>query len=212
MSNRLAARWFFDVVSPFSYLHLSQFDRVHSGLEIELVPVLFAGLLRHWGSKGPAELPSKRIHTYRYCTWAASKLGIPFRMPPRHPFNSLPTQRLLVALGAGRSHVQTAFDFIYGQGRDPEHEWASLCNALGSIDADAACGDPSVKQRLITNTEAAARAGVFGVPTFVVRDQLFWGGDTIDWMNAFVEDAGMFEREEMRRVADLEFGAHRKDQ
>jgi 2-hydroxychromene-2-carboxylate isomerase len=210
MTHRLPARWFFDVVSPFGYLHLSQFDRLHQRLEIEFVPVLFAGLLRRWGHKGPAEIPSKRIHTYRFCSWVASTRDVPFRMPPRHPFNPLPTQRLLVALGPSRSHVQTAFDFIYGQGRDPEREWSSLCDALGSFDADAAVSDPTIKRRLIANTEEAANAGVFGVPTFVVGGQLFWGADTIEWMNAFIEDPQMFERGEMRRAMELEFGAHRK--
>ena len=210
MSNRLAARWFFDVVSPFSYLHLSRFGQLHPSLAIELVPVLFAGLLRRWGNKGPAELPSKRIHAYRSCVWSASTHGVPFRMPPRHPFNPLPTQRLLVALGASRSQVGKTFKFIYGEGRDPELDWRGLCDTLDVADADARIGEPAVKQQLIANTEEAADAGVFGVPTFVVRGQLFWGGDTIPWMNAFVDDPGMFERGEMSRAAQIEFGAQRK--
>jgi 2-hydroxychromene-2-carboxylate isomerase len=210
MTNRLAARWFFDVVSPFSYLHLRKFGELHPSLEIELVPVLFAGLLRRWGNKGPAELPSKRIHAYRYCAWVASTQAIPFRMPARHPFNPLPTQRLLVAVGANRSQVKKAFDFIYGQGRDPELDWPGLCEALGVADVDALIGNPVVKRQLIANTDAAADAGVFGVPTFVVRGKLFWGGDTIAWMNAFVDDPKMFERGEMGRAAQIEFGAHRK--
>ena len=210
MTTRLAAKWFFDVVSPFSYLHLRQFGQLHPSLEIEFVPVLFAGLLRRWGTKGPAELPSKRVHAYRYCAWAASAQGIPFRMPPRHPFNPLPTQRLLVALGGSRPQVEKTFDFIYGRGRDPELDWPGFCDALGVADADARIADPAVKQQLIANTEAAADAGVFGVPTFVVRGQPFWGGDTIAWMNAFVDDPEMFERGEMSRAAQIEFGAHRK--
>ena len=210
MTTRLAARWFFDVVSPFAYMHLSEFGALHPSLEIEPVPVLFAGLLRRWGNKGPAELPSKRIHAYRYCAWAASSHGIPFRMPPRHPFNPLPTQRLLVALGGSRPLVAQAFDFIYGRGRDPELDWPGLCEALGVTNADALVADPAVKQQLIANTEEAADAGVFGVPTFVVRGQLFWGGDTIAWMNAFVDDPRMFERGEMSRAAQIEFGAQRR--
>ena len=209
-TNALAAQWFFDVVSPFSYLHLTQFDQLHPSVEPTLVPVLFAGLLRRWDNKGPAELPSKRIHAYRYCTWAASTLGIPFRMPPRHPFNPLPAQRLLVALGASRTQVEKAFDFIYGEGRDPELEWSGLCDALAVADADEVIADAAVKQQLIANTEQAADLGVFGVPTFVVRGHLFWGSDTIAWMNAFVDDPEMFERGEMGRAAQIEFGVHRR--
>lgn len=210
MTDRLAARWFFDVVSPFAYLHLRQFSELHPSLDIEFVPVLFAGLLRRWDNKGPAEVPGKRIHAYRYCAWTASRLGVPFRMPPRHPFNPLPVQRLLVALGAGRHHVERVFDFIYGEGHDPELGWPDLCAALDVPNADALVGDPAVKQQLVSNTEKAGDAGVFGVPTFLVRGQLFWGGDTIAWLNAFVDDAGMFERGEMGRAARIEFGARRK--
>jgi len=130
--------------------------------------------------------------------------------PARHPFNPLSTLRLLVALGAGRSQVEQAFDFIYEQGRDPERDWRGLCDALHVTDADALVADPAVKQRLIANTEQAADAGVFGVPTFIVRGELFWGADTIEWMNAFVDDPGMFERGEMSRAAQIEFGVHRK--
>ena len=48
MTNGLVAQWFFDVVSPFSYLHLKQFDQLHPSLDVKVVPVLFAGLLRRW--------------------------------------------------------------------------------------------------------------------------------------------------------------------
>src|SRR5690349_3273659 len=68
---RMKARWYFDFVSPFSYLHLKLFDRIAVPLEIEPVPVLFAGLLKSAGQKGPAEIPAKRVQTYRYCTWLA---------------------------------------------------------------------------------------------------------------------------------------------
>ncbi len=210
MTDSVKARWFFDVVSPFSYLHLRQFERLHGNLEIELVPVLFAGLLRRWDNKGPVEIPCKRLHTYRYCALVAATHGIPFRMPPRHPFNPLPTLRLLLALGPERRLVETAFDFIFAQGRDPEQEWPALTQALGATNVEAAVNDPEIKQRLIHNTEEAAQAGVFGVPTFLVNGQLFWGADTVDWMNAFLADPGMFERGEMRRALEIEFGSHRK--
>ena len=70
--------------------------------------------------------------------------------------------------------------------------------------------DSVVKQRLIDNTEEALRAGVFGVPTFVVRGELFWGADTIDVDERVHRRRTMFERGEMRRAAELEFGAQRR--
>jgi hypothetical protein len=103
------AIWYFDVISPYAYLHLKQFPRLPADLAIEYRPVLFAGLLKHWGTKGPAELPAKRVHTYRQAVWFAHELGVPFRMPPRHPFNPLKVLRLIIGLGASRAVVETAW-------------------------------------------------------------------------------------------------------
>lgn len=211
--NRIPARWYFDLVSPFAYLHFKRFAELHPALDIELVPVLFAGLLKHWDNKGPAELEPKRLHTYRSCVWTASQLGIPFRMPPRHPFNPLHAQRLLVGLGAPRAAVEAAYDFVFGEGRDVAAEWPLLCQRLGIGDTEAAMmvADPAVKQKLADNTAQAAALGVFGVPTLAFRGQQFWGSDTIAWANAFVDNPQMFDAGEMRRVAEIEVGAARKE-
>jgi 2-hydroxychromene-2-carboxylate isomerase len=191
MTDRIPARWYFDLVSPFAYLHLKRFGELHPALDIEFVPVLFAGLLKHWDNKGPAELAPKRLHTYRNCVWTAEQNGIPFRLPPRHPFNPLHAQRLLVGLGATRAAVDAAFDFVFGEGRDVGTEWPL--------------------KNLIDNTSAAAAQGVFGVPTLAFRGQCFWGSDTITWANAFIDKPQMFDSGEMKRAAEIGIGAARKE-
>ena len=213
MTDRIPARWYFDLVSPFAYLHLKRFGELHPALDVELVPVLFAGLLKHWGNKGPAELAPKRLHTYRNCVWATSQHGIPFRLPPRHPFNPLHAQRLLVGLDAPRLAVDAAFDFVFGEGRDVGDEWPLLCQRLGISEAHAATliADPQIKQNLIDNTSTAAAQGVFGVPTLAFRGQCFWGSDTIAWANAFVDMPEMFDSGEMKRAAEIGIGAARKE-
>jgi 2-hydroxychromene-2-carboxylate isomerase len=203
------ARWYFDLISPFSYLHYRGLRRLRDRLDIRPVPVLFAGLLKHWGTKGPAEVASKRLHTYQYCVWAASREGVPFRMPPRHPFNPLSALRLLVALGASDAAVEAAFDFLFGEGRDPEHEFAALAERLGAADAATRIAAPEVKQQLIANTQRAIDQGVFGVPTLVFRDRLFWGSDTVDWAAAYLDDPGLFARPEYEAAARAEFGVAR---
>ena len=75
------AVWYFDVVSPFAYLHLNRFGELPADLDIEYKPVLFAGLLNHWGQKGPAEIATKRTWTYRACQHWADSHGIAFRFP-----------------------------------------------------------------------------------------------------------------------------------
>lgn len=213
MNRPIPARWYFDLVSPFAYLHLKRFGELHPALEVDLVPVLFAGLLKHWENKGPAELAPKRLHTYRSCVWIASQHAIPFRMPPRHPFNPLHALRLLVGLGSPRAAVDAAFDFIFGAGRDVGAEWPAFCAQLGIAEAAAAAliGDSAVKQRLMDNTATAAAQGVFGVPTLAVRGEKFWGSDTIAWCNAFIDDPQMFATGEMKRAGETGIGAMRKE-
>jgi len=213
MHQSIPARWYFDLVSPFAYLHLKRFAELHPALVVEPVPVLFAGLLKHWDNKGPAEIVPKRLHTYRNCVWAASQHGIPFRMPPRHPFNPLHALRLLVGLGSPRAAVDAAFDFVFGEGRDVGAEWPLFCERVGVGDDEAArlIADPAVKRKLMDNTAGAVAQGVFGVPTLAVRGRNFWGSDTIAWCNAFIDQPQMFESGEMKRAAEIGIGAARKE-
>ena len=156
-----AADWYFDFLSPFSYLQLVQFDRLPADLEVTYRPVLFAGLLGHWGHKGPAEIPAKRVHTYRWCHWYAARHGIPFRMPPAHPFNPLRPLRLAVAQGAEPALVRAVFDAIWAEGRDPsrDDEWQALTERLAIADADEAIARPEIKEALKRNTQEAAERG-----------------------------------------------------
>ncbi len=205
-----AVVWYFDVISPYAYLHLKQFSQLPADLQIDYRPVLFAGLLKHWGTKGPAELPAKRLHTYRQSVWLAHELGVPFRMPPRHPFNPLKVLRLLIALGSTRAALETAFDFIWGEGRDPDAEWPALCAALGVAADTPLINEPLVKETLTRNTAEAVAAGVWGVPTFAVNGELFWGADSVNFMNAFLADPTLLASPDMQRAATAEIGAERR--
>lgn len=208
----MKARWYFDFVSPFSYLHLKLFDRIAVPLEIEPVPVLFAGLLKSAGQKGPAEIPAKRVQTYRYCTWLAREERIAFRFPPRHPFNPLFALRLAIVRGPTLDVVQRVFDTIWGEGRDPEEPetQAILAGRLGVKDAAAAVSAPEVKAKLQENTAAAVARGLYGVPTFDVGGELFWGADSLGMMNELLRDPGYFREAEMARVSALPIGTARR--
>ena len=200
-----AADWYFDFLSPFSYLQLAEFDRLPPDLEVTYRPVLFAGLLGHWKHKGPAEIPAKRVQTYRWCHWYAARHDIPFRMPPAHPFNPLRPLRLAVAQGAEPQLIRAIFDAIWAEGRDlsQDEEWQALTARLGIADADEAIARPEVKEALRRGTEEAAESGVFGIPTFVIGDELFWGLDTTDLVLDYLNDPDLFAADEYARISDL---------
>lgn len=208
---REPARWYFDLISPFAYFQLQALPSFADRLDIELVPVLFAGMLKHHGQRGPAEIPGKRRHTYRYTTWLARQQGLRFRYPEKHPFNPLPALRLLVALGVTESAVRAAYDFIWGEGRyigEPA-EWVAFCRRLGVDDPQPLIEEPAVKQKLLANTEGAIAGGAFGVPTLVVRGEQFWGYESLPMLREFLDDPALFQTEEMRRVDQLPVGVSR---
>ena len=95
----------FDVVSPYAYLAFEQLPEALAGISHHVVyrPVLFAGLLKAWGHKGPVEIPAKREWTYRQVDWLARQAGVPLQLPTPHPFNPLALLRLALACDeAGR--------------------------------------------------------------------------------------------------------------
>lgn len=198
--------WYFDFVSPYSHIGLYRLKDIPA--RVAFKPVLFAGLLDHWGQKGPAEIPAKRQWTYRWCTWWAAQLGIPFRFPAAHPFNPLHHLRLAIACGNRPEAVKRIFDDIWTTGEDAcdPGRFSRLCSDLGVRQAQLA----EAKDALRRNTEEAAARGVFGVPSFVVDGEVFWGADSIGFVNAFLADRSVVTNEEMRRVDGLPVAAARK--
>lgn len=202
--------WYFDVVSPFAYL---QWQRIRQlDVPIAYRPLLFAGLLDHFGHTGPAELPAKRLFTYRHAQWRADRAGVPMRFPPAHPFNPLPALRLCLAAGADRAAIDGVFDFIWRDGlaADTPEGIERLAGRLGIRDAAAALAAPAVKSALRANGELAIRDGVFGVPSLVLDSQVFWGEDATDMFLAYLRSPDMFDTEPMRQLSRIPMGATRK--
>src|SRR5258707_3336287 len=96
MQEAIKVSWVFDVISPFAYLAFPQLSRLPAHVSVGFVPVLFAGLLKHFGQLGPAEIPSKRRFTYRFVLWRGRPLGAPLRLPPPHPFKPPPLPRPVI--------------------------------------------------------------------------------------------------------------------
>jgi 2-hydroxychromene-2-carboxylate isomerase len=182
--------FYFDPVSPYPYSWLAakQCARVEAaGVELDFRPVLFAGLLAAHGSTGPAEIPAKREYTMRDVLRLASGLGLTAIGPPTHPFNPLRALRMCIALddrAARHSFGIALLDAAWSRGLDLTDDAVlqALANECG-FDGPALlarAGDAEVKQRLIAATDAAVAAGIFGVPTWRIDGEIFWGEDRIE--------------------------------
>jgi 2-hydroxychromene-2-carboxylate isomerase len=203
--------WYFDFISPFAYLQWRHLRRDHPEVALAPKPILLAAILDHVGQLGPAEIPQKRRHTYRMVLWQARKAGIPLVFPPAHPFNPLPALRLSLAAPDRIAAVDAIFRHVWEQGRpaDSAEALAGVAAQLGIDDPAAAIARDEVKRELLANGEQAKALGLFGVPTLVVRDDLFWGSDATDLALAYAHDPAVLD-DEMRRVDDVPAAIQRR--
>jgi 2-hydroxychromene-2-carboxylate isomerase len=229
LSTKSRVAWYFDFISPYSYLQLAAHPQLFHQLAeagLELKPLVFAGLLAHWGQKGPVEIPQKRRQTYRMIAWSAKQRGIPLAFPPGHPFNPVPALRLCLAMGAKPGGnmsmlgiVRGIFEFIWKEGRSIGADWPALCERfdLTPAEADALIGAQSVKNALRAHGEEAIALGIYGVPTFAASMyagsapmQLFWGEDATELFRAWLADPALFDSAEMRALDALPVAAARQ--
>ncbi len=205
------ATWYFDFISPFAYLQLARFSELPNNLNITLKPVLFASLLKHWGQLGPAEIPPKRRFVYRFFQWNSRKLGIPFFMPPRHPYNPLPPLRLCIAAGSKIHNVKEIFHLIYGKGIQPDSKEGInyIAKTLNISEPNEVINNENIKKKLKKNTKLAIKKGIFGVPSFVINEEIFWGCDSTGMLLNYLEDSDLFKTSEMIRISTMPMGKKR---
>jgi 2-hydroxychromene-2-carboxylate isomerase len=208
----MQAEWYFDFISPFSYLQLGKVQKWRERIEITPVPIAFGAILNHTGTLGPAEVPGKREFMYRFIVWQAEQDGIELRFPPAHPFNPLTALRLCVAAGTTWESVEKIYTHIWRDGKagvTPD-DLADVGASLGIDNVENAANDANVKTQLRTNTDGAIAAGVFGVPTLRIGGEHFWGNDASSMIDAWLDDPAYFDSAEYRRVATLPTGVERR--
>ena len=201
------ANWYFDFISPFAYLQNCRLDEFPSDLCINRKPLVFAGLLNHWGTKGPAELSSKRLFSYRHVQWLAGKLGVPLHFPGKHPFNPISLLRLCIAAECSKKVVDAIFNCVWVEGLsgdDPDN-WKRFCDAVNISESEALekISSTEIKQELKLNGQLALEQGIFGVPTLVIEGNLFWGFDSTDMAMEYLSDPRLFGSSKMKRLETL---------
>jgi 2-hydroxychromene-2-carboxylate isomerase len=208
----------FDFISPFAYL---AWPRVHAlgarhGRTVEPVPVLFAAALDRFGHLGPAEIPPKRTYVFKQCIRRAARAKLPFAPPPSHPFNPLLGLRVAsldFEPGVRRAVIDALFAATWGGGPGIESP-AVVAELLDSIGLDgaglvAAAGSPEIKARVRTQTDEAIAQGLFGVPTIFVDGELFWGDDSLDDLDDFLQGRDPVTAAELERWSALPASARR---
>jgi 2-hydroxychromene-2-carboxylate isomerase len=208
--------FWFDPVSPFAYLAFERLPQALEGLSVEVSyrPMLFAGLLKHWGQKGPAEIEPKRAWTFRQAHWLAHQQGTRFDTPAQHPFNPLALLRLLLACApAGGTPNRFACEAVLQhvwQGGEDANDPDRLDLLARRLAPRTAPDAPELKQALRDATDAAIARGLFGVPTVEVDDRLFWGLDALAMLAAYLHGDPWFDGPTWAREGLARIGVARK--
>ena len=191
--------FWFDVISPFTYLAFQRLPQALEGCsyEVQYRPVLFAGLLGHWGQKGPAEIAPKRAWTFRHIAWLSHTLNIPIQTPATHPFNPLPLLRIALACSeAGgtpnRYVVESLMRHVWRGGAEATDP-ARLRALAEALAPRRDPGSDEVKGELRSWSNEAVARGVFGVPTFDLDGRLFWGVDALPMLRAALQGDAWFD-------------------
>ena len=183
--------FYFDFISPFAALAFEQLPLTLMGQSygVTYKPILFAALLKHHGQLGPAEIMPKRDWTYRHVQWLAHSLGQEFQLPAAHPFNPISLLRLAVATNAqgtpNRYVTETIFHHIWRGGADAT-DAGRLATLVAKLAPPREINADDVKAQLKSNTDEALALGLFGVPTFLVDEKVFWGLDALPMLRDYL--------------------------
>lgn len=185
--------FYFDFGSLNAYLAWRLLPGIEqrTGARFEQVPVLLGGIFKATGNRSPVEayagVPAKLAYEFREIDRFIARHGFDeFRMNPHFPVNTLTLMRGAVAAGEMElfeAYVAAIFHFMWEDPRkldDPEVLEAALEEAgLPAEELLELAADQSVKDQLIANTQAAIEQGVFGLPSFIVGGELWFGKDRL---------------------------------
>ena len=216
--------FYLDFISPYAYLAFEQLPTALEGMSysVNYKPVLFAGMLKHYGQLGPAEIAPKRDWTYRQVLWLADKMHIDLQMPQSHPFNPLSLLRLAAqcAMPVEPGVADGTFAINrYVCEKIFRHVWLGGADAADSQRLEALAQQLVSSQRLNVdeaktalknNTSEAIARNVFGVPAFEVDGRIFWGLDALPMLRDYLIESPWFSGPDWESVGQVSVGVSRQ--
>jgi 2-hydroxychromene-2-carboxylate isomerase len=178
----------YDFISPYSYLASTRLAGIaqKAGIPVTYRPVFLGGIFKETGNRPPLEVAAKAAYLPKDVQDWASYYGVPIMFPASFPFSSIKALRgALVAEAEGKlaAYTRRVFDAVWAEGGDVSRPevLAQLVEGLG-LEGDkfmARIEEEQVKEELKRRTSEAVGRGVFGLPTFFVDGELFWGNDRL---------------------------------
>ena len=192
--------FWFDFGSTASYLAWTQLPALEAatGASAVFKPMLLGGVFQATGNQSPANIPAKAKYIFADFERFAQRYGVPFKMNPHFPINTLLLMRGAIALqmkgdASFMDYCKTVFNAVWVESlnmNDP----ATAADALRRAGFDAQAlvalaSEQTTKDALKAATQRAVERGIFGAPTFFVGDQMFWGQDRMDFLKEALQAA-----------------------
>ena len=182
--------FYFDFISPYSFLAHKEIRKIENkvGIKIKYKPILLGGLHNLHGIKAPAFIPAKAKHMIRDCKLIAERNNIKFRFNSYFPIKSLNLMRgVLVAEedNIKNYYIDNIFNTIWQDGLNMNDEiiFHKILKNLNINPKTFSLRSISslIKDSLKKKTTEAYEKGIFGAPTFVSNNKIFWGQDRIEF-------------------------------
>jgi len=180
----------FDFGSPYSYLAYNYLSPIkETGAQIDLKPVLLGGIFKATGNQPPATVQKKGEYMFKDIQRWSNKLDISFKMNPYFPILTVPHMRgaiLAQKKDILEDYMQSMFDSMWlkGLNLNDQEILTQVASESGIDPNDFAEGISSdeIKDELRVNTQFAIDKGAFGVPTYFLENEMFWGIDSIKFL------------------------------
>ena len=196
MSSKISTiTFYFDYESPNAYLAWTQLPNLASryGFTVDPVPILYAALLDANGQLGPGEQPTKGRWMAKNVLRKASLLGVPLNQPAFLPFNPLLALRVSILPledRIRRALIDALFEAVWVRGLHVSEatvvEAVATEIGLPGRTLVAQAQTPEIKSQLRMQTDEAIAKGVFGVPSMMLGEELFWGYDDFPYLELFL--------------------------
>jgi|TARA_B110000881_G_C18546395_1_gene501464 2-hydroxychromene-2-carboxylate isomerase len=183
--------FYFDFVSPYSFLAHKEIKKIEkkAAIKISYKPILLGGLHNLHGIKAPAFIPAKAKHMIRDCKLISERNNIKFKFNSYFPIKSLNLMRgVLVAEEDNLKsyYIDNIFNTIWQDGLNMNDE-IIIQKVLKNINVNPKTfllrsTSSSIKESLRKQTNEAYEKGIFGAPTFVSNNKIFWGQDRIEFV------------------------------
>ena len=183
--------FYFDFISPYSFLAHKEIRKIEikAQIKVQYKPILLGGLHNLHGIKAPAFVPAKAKHMIRDCKLIAERNNVAFKFNTYFPIRSLNLMRgVLVAEedNIKNHYIDNIFNTVWQDGLNMNDE-IIVQKVLKNLNINPKTfflrsTSSLIKDYLRKKTSDAYEKGIFGAPTFVSNNKIFWGQDRIEFV------------------------------